>query len=463
MAARLWPRGTSSDCGMCRRGRAQLSDCVQHRPEHQRCHNRQPYRQEYARVVGRSHERAGQGHLPRRPAESAGVDEYPQLRYDTTVPRVRAGQDGGRALRRRHRQERTHRPGCGTGVHGRGILRSSVAGAEQGRPGRNTNLRVVSKAREEKVMAQPIIADLVIRNIGELLTMKGVDDPVVAPAAGDLGIIRRGEVAVKDRKILYVGPKDGGSYIVGLQTMIIDAENKVVCPGFVDSHTHAIFAGTREDEFLMRLQGKSCAEIQAAGGGIVKTVRATRMASEEKLRDAVKRSIFKLSRYGSTTAEIKRGYGLNTEEEIKLLRVIKEVAIEPDFLIIPPLLVAHVFPPEYVVRRHKYVELVARHMVPMVHENHLAIFVDVYVDESAFTIEEARVILTAAHDHDMPRKLHADEMADGHGAELAAEMGCVSADHLVWTSEKGMKAMAKEGVVATLMPGTCLLYTSDAA
>jgi len=305
-------------------------------------------------------------------------------------------------------------------------------------------------------MAQPIIADLVIRNIGELLTMKGADDPIVAPAVGDLGIIKRGEVAVKDKKILYVGLKDGGSFIVGPQTMIIDAENKVVCPGFVDSHTHAIFAGTREDEFLMRQQGKSYAEIQAAGGGIVKTVRATRMASEEKLRDAVKRNIFKLSRYGSTTAEIKSGYGLNTEEEIKLLRVIKEVALETDILIVATLLGAHVVPPEYVVRRHKYVELVARDMVPMVHENHLATFVDVYVDEAAFTIEEARDILKAARDHDMPRKLHADEMADGHGAELAAEMGCVSADHLVWTSEKGMKAMAREGVVATLMPGTVL-------
>ena len=305
-------------------------------------------------------------------------------------------------------------------------------------------------------MAQPVIADLVIRNIGELLTMKGVDVPVAAPVAADLGIIKRGEVAVKDRKILYVGPKDGGSYAVGLQTMIIDAENKVVCPGFVDSHTHAIFAGTREEEFLMRLQGKSYAELQAGGGGIVKTVRATRMASEEKLREAVKHNIFKLSRYGSTTAEIKSGYGLNTEEEIKLLRVIKEVALETDILIIATLLGAHVVPPEYTARRHKYVELVARDMVPMVHENHLATFVDVYVDQGAFTIEEARDILKAARDHDMPRKIHADEMADDHAAELAAEMGCVSADHLIWTGEKGMKAMAKEGVIATLMPGTVL-------
>jgi len=305
-------------------------------------------------------------------------------------------------------------------------------------------------------MAQPVIADLVIRNIGELLTMKGVDNPVVAPVAADLGIIKRGEVAVKDRKILYVGPKDSPEYVVGPQTMIIDAENKVVCPGFVDSHTHAIFAGTREDEFLMRLQGKSYAEIQAAGGGIVKTVRATRMASEEKLREAVKRNIFKLSRYGSTTAEIKSGYGLNTEEEIKLLRVIKEVALETDILIVPTLLGAHVVPPEYTSRRRKYVELVAKDMVPMVHENHLATFVDVYVDADAFAVEEAREILTAARDYDMPRKLHADEMADDHGAELAAEMGCVSADHLIWSSEKGMKAMAKEGVIATLMPGSVL-------
>jgi imidazolonepropionase len=305
-------------------------------------------------------------------------------------------------------------------------------------------------------MAQPVIADLVIRNIGELLTMKGADEPIVAPIAADLGIIKRGEVAVKDRKILYVGPKDGGDYAVGAQTMIIDAENKVVCPGFVDSHTHAVFAGTREDEFLLRLQGKTYAEIQAAGGGIVKTVRATRMASEEKLREALKRNIFKLSRYGATTAEIKSGYGLNAEEEIKLLRVIKEVALETDILIVPTLMGAHVVPPEYVSRRHKYVELVTRDMVPMVHENHLAVFVDVYVDESAFTIEEARTVLTAARDYDMPRKLHADEMADDHGAELAAEMGCVSADHLVWTSEKGMKAMAREGVIATLMPGTVL-------
>jgi imidazolonepropionase len=305
-------------------------------------------------------------------------------------------------------------------------------------------------------MAQPVIADLVIRNIGELLTMKGIDEPIVAPVAADLGIIRHGEIAVKDRKILYVGSKDSSNYAIGPQTMIIDAENKVVCPGFVDSHTHAIFAGTREEEFLMRLQGKPYAEIQAAGGGIVKTVRATRMASEEKLREAVKRNIFKLSRYGSTTAEIKSGYGLNTEEEIKLLRVIKEVALETDILIIPTLLGAHVVPPEYTSRRRKYVELVAKDMVPMVHENHLATFVDVYVDEGAFSADEARDILAAARDYGMPRKLHADEMADDHGAELAAEMGCVSADHLIWTSEKGMKAMSREGVIATLMPGSVL-------
>lgn len=305
-------------------------------------------------------------------------------------------------------------------------------------------------------MAQPVIADLVIRNIGELLTMKGVDEAVVAPEAGDLGIIKRAEVAVKDRKILYAGPKDGSSFVVGPQTMIIDAENKVVCPGFVDSHTHSVFAGTREEEFLMRMQGKSYAEIQAAGGGIVKTVRATRMASEEKLQEILKRNIFRLSRYGTTTAEIKSGYGLNTEEEIKLLRVIKEVALETDILIIPTLLGAHVVPPEYVSRRHKYVELVARDMVPMVHENHLATFVDVYVDQGAFTPDEAREILKAARDQGMPRKLHADEMADDHGAELAAEMGCVSADHCIWTNERGMKAMAKEGVIATLMPGTVL-------
>jgi imidazolonepropionase len=305
-------------------------------------------------------------------------------------------------------------------------------------------------------MAQPVTADLVIRNIGELLTLKGVDGAVVAPAVGDLGVIKRAEVAVKDRKILYAGLREGGSYVVGPQTMIIDAEGKVVCPGLVDSHTHAVFAGTREDEFLMRLQGKTYAEIQAAGGGMVRTVRATRMASEEKLRDALKKNIFKLSRYGTTTCEIKSGYGLNTEEEIKLLRVVKEVALDTDILMVPTLLGAHVIPPEYVSRRHKYVELVARDMVPMVHENHLATFVDVFVDEGAFTRDEARIVLKAAHDCDMPCKLHADEMADDHGAELAAEMGCVSADHLIWTSERGKKALAKAGVIATLMPGTVL-------
>ncbi len=305
-------------------------------------------------------------------------------------------------------------------------------------------------------MVQPVIADLVIRNIGELVTMRGVDEPVVAPVEKDLGIIRRGEIAVKDRKILYVGPKDSGGYALGPQTMIIDAEGKVVTPGFVDSHTHAVFAGTREEEFLMRMQGKSYEEIQAAGGGIVRTVRATRMASEEKLRDILNHNIFKLSRYGSTTAEIKSGYGLNTEEEIKLLRVIKEVALDTDILIIPTLLGAHVVPPEYVARRRKYVDLVAKDMVPMVHENHLAVFVDVFVDNGAFTLEEAREILKAAQDYGMPRKIHADELSDSHGAELAAEMGCVSADHCDWTSERGMKAMAKAGVIATLMPGTVL-------
>lgn len=303
---------------------------------------------------------------------------------------------------------------------------------------------------------EAVTADLAIRNIGELVTMRGVDHPVVAPVEKDLGIIRHGEVAVKDRKILYVGPRDSDAFAVGPKTMIIDAEGKVVTPGLVDSHTHAVFAGTREDEFMMRLQGRPYEEIQEAGGGIVRTVRATRMASEEKLQDVLRRNIFKFSRYGSTTAEIKSGYGLNTEEEIKLLRVIKEVALETDILIVPTLLGAHVVPPEFASRRRKYVDLVAKDMIPMVHENHLAVFVDVFVDAGAFTLEEGREILRAAQELDMPRKMHADQLGEGQGAELAAEMGCVSADHCEYTTEHGMKAMAKAGVIATLLPGSTL-------
>ena len=231
-----------------------------------------------------------------------------------------------------------------------------------------------------------------------------------------------------------------------------DAEGRLVIPGLVDCHTHLAFAGWRAGEFEQRIRGRSYLEIAAAGGGIAATVTLTRAARPEELVSRCLGHLAEMARLGVTTVEAKSGYGLGLEEEIGLLRVYDEVARRSPQRIVPTLLAAHTIPPEYRERRGEYVNLVADRIIPAAAAQGLARFCDVFVEESAFTVPEARRILEAARAHGMGLKLHADQLSSSGGAELAGELGAVSADHLEQISTDGIGRMVSGGVVAVSLP-----------
>jgi imidazolonepropionase len=222
----------------------------------------------------------------------------------------------------------------------------------------------------------------------------------------------------------------------------------------VDSHTHLLFAGDRADEFELRLQGVSYQEIAARGGGILRTVRSTREASRNTLKSLARRRLDRMLCLGVTTVEIKSGYGLSFHDELRLLEIVAELDREHPCDLVPTFLGAHEVPEEYRDRRHEYVAVVSEQMIPAVAERGLAEFCDVFCDQGAFSVAETARILTAAREHGLRLKLHADEFSNQGATELAAEFGAVSADHLIQVSQAGIEALRRAGTIATLLPGT---------
>ncbi len=271
----------------------------------------------------------------------------------------------------------------------------------------------------------------------------------------NLGIIEDGVVAIKDDKIVAVGKTDDclAKVEINENTEIIDAKNRVVSPGFVDPHTHPVFASTREEEFELRIKGKSYQEISQAGGGIKSSVRNLRKCSKEEL---IKLALPRLDRflsYGTTTIEAKSGYGLSLEDEIKSLEVIKELnAIHPVDLI-PTFLGAHHVPDEYKNKRGEYINLLTNKIIPEVAERKLALFCDVFCEKGVFDLEESERILETAKRYGLKPRLHADQLSAFGGAELAAKVKAISADHLERISDQGIKEMKEAGVIAILLPG----------
>lgn len=264
-------------------------------------------------------------------------------------------------------------------------------------------------------------------------------------------LIADADIAVKHGVVLEIGSRLNRKYP---QAKIIDCTNRVLTPGFVDSHTHAVFAGTRAAEYEMRAQGLDYMEIARRGGGINASVRDVRTRSEEELVELARPRLRDAILHGTTTIEIKSGYGLDLENELKLLRVIRRLQAESPLDIVPTFLGAHDVPSEYRDRRPDYVDLVCNEMIPAVAAANLAVFCDVFMEPGAFTAEESRRILTAGQQHGLIPKLHADEFANSAAAELAVEMGAASADHLGAISEAGISAMAASTTVATLLPAT---------
>lgn len=299
-------------------------------------------------------------------------------------------------------------------------------------------------------------ADLIITNIGELLTLAGGPGPRTGAAMSDVGAIADAAVAVVGDKIAAVGPRRTVTeeWALGPGGEELDARGQLVLPGFVDPHTHLVFAGSREDEFALRLQGATYLEILKAGGGILNTVKRTRAAGEEELLVGAREHLITMARHGTTTVEAKSGYGLDLENELKQLRVIAELNRRGPLELVPTFLGAHAVPPEFAGKTDDYVELIISVILPAVAAAGLAEYCDVFCEEGVFDVAQSRRILLAARALGLKLKLHADEMVSLGGAELAAELGATSADHLLYASDEGLARMAAQGTVAVLLPGT---------
>jgi len=313
--------------------------------------------------------------------------------------------------------------------------------------------------------------DLIIHSAAQLLTI-AADAPKRGDAQSDLGMIENGALAIRDGEIIAVGASDEIRAMATRETRMLDARGCVVLPGFVDAHTHVAFAGDRANEFEMRLRGASYLDLLKAGGGIMNTVRATRAASLEQIIAETRVRLDRMLAYGTTTVEAKTGYGLDTPTELKLLEAIYELDATHPIDLVPTFIGAHAIPEEYKGRADEFVEVVVEEMLPAVRGSQIAyrksqsqnsdtryairhpLFCDVFCDEGAFDLAQTRKILERARAMNMPLKLHADEFANLGGAALAAELGAVSADHLMVTRRDEMKRMAEANVIAVLLPGT---------
>ncbi|HEY2293690.1 MAG TPA: imidazolonepropionase [Thermoanaerobaculia bacterium] len=304
------------------------------------------------------------------------------------------------------------------------------------------------------------MTDLLIHNLAEIATPEG-SAPLRGAAQRRIRRLAGAEVVCREGRIAFVGPPEERRRRFGEmpEAERLDGQGGTLIPGFVDPHTHLPWAGSREEEFAARLAGKTYQEIAAAGGGILSTVRSTRQASEEELAANVLRRMDQMLAWGTTTAEAKSGYGLNQVDELKQLRAIRQASERHPVDLVPTLLAAHEVPPEYRSGtsgqdRGRWVDLICDEIVPATAEAGLARFCDVFCEKGVFSAAESRRVLEAGVRHGLAPRLHADEFADSGGAELAADLGAFSADHLMAVSPAGVEALARSGVIAVLLPGT---------
>jgi imidazolonepropionase len=297
-------------------------------------------------------------------------------------------------------------------------------------------------------------ADLLIYDAAQVLTIASPEGPKRGAAMNDLGIIPDGAVAIRDGRVLDVGPSaELRSQVRAARTLY--AGGHLVMPGFVDPHTHLVWAGDRADEFEMRVSGASYMQIMAAGGGIMNTVHSTRAASLNELIAQTRPRLERMLAHGTTTIEIKTGYGLNTEDELKQLKAIHQLQAQYPATLVPTFLGAHAVPAEYQDRPDEYLDLIVEEMLPtVVNEVEPPRFCDVFCDEGAFSLTQSRRVLRAAKALGLELKIHADEFKPLGGTRLAVELGATSADHLVCTPPEELELLAQSDTIAVALPGT---------
>jgi imidazolonepropionase len=295
--------------------------------------------------------------------------------------------------------------------------------------------------------------NLIIHNASQVVTCSGFAGKR-GKEMSDLQVIENGTVIVTDGFISHILKQDEPVPVDKQYYTTIDASGKALLPGFVDPHTHFVFGGYREEEFSWRMRGDSYMEIMERGGGIVSTTRATRDATEEELMTAGRQRLDAMLRLGITTVEGKSGYGLDKETELKQLRVMQRLNESHPMDIVPTYMGAHALPEEWKGREEAFIDFQIEEMFPLVAQQQLAEAVDIFCEKGVFSIEQSRRYLQAAREQGFQLKMHADEIVPLGGAELAAELNCLSADHLLQASDEGIRALAEAGTVATLLPLT---------
>ncbi|HEY8458971.1 MAG TPA: imidazolonepropionase [Blastocatellia bacterium] len=301
---------------------------------------------------------------------------------------------------------------------------------------------------------------LAVIGASQLVTLAGPRRPRAGAEMRELAIIRGGAMLIRDGRVVKTGAQSEIENLIAPDCEVVDAKGRVITPGFVDAHTHPVFAGDRADEFEARAAGKSYEEIAAAGGGIRATVAKTRAASEDELFAASKRYCEWFLRSGTTTVEAKSGYGLTPEDEIKTLRVIRRLDEGTPLRFVPTFLGAHALPDEYKEDRSAYVDLIVNEMIPIIARKGLARFCDAFCERGAFEVDESRRILRAAEAYGMRLRVHADQFSRSGGSLLAAELGAMTADHLEYAGRREISALKSAGVQPVLLPASVLMTGS---
>ena len=293
------------------------------------------------------------------------------------------------------------------------------------------------------------------RHAAQLLTLAGPPVPRRGGSLGELGIIPDGAVLTGQGVIIQVGPTAAlAAEARRLRARVFDCYGRVVMPGFVDCHTHLVFAGSRVQDYEQRLRGKSYEEIAKAGGGIRYSARLLGRASKQELATQAESFLREFAAHGTTTVEVKSGYGLDPAHEVKTLEVVRLLRRRSALELVPTLLAAHALPPAYEARPRAYIELVTRRLIPRVARKRLAEFIDCFCDRGAFSLEDCRIVLEAGRRYGLIPRVHAEQLSRTGASRLAIELGAASADHLDQLAGADIRALASSSVVATLLPGS---------